>query len=191
MKVCKGIICVAIAITIMLVIASKVSTLQEDIDFINEEIEKVEMVSSLNRQQLAFMKEEKLNLEARERELEKLREWLIIPDKRGFQEAVRVSKTLGYGDSKDKCFTRYMQAQMIENYLVYISGDGVRKYKHSYLVKHMTSSNDDWWDKSLYNSVDGEKIPTTDVVIPQEVLYPKQRLKSFLDTMGGVFIEKE
>ena len=190
MKVCKGIIYVVIVVTVCLIIASKQSTLQEEINLINQDIEEVETFSSLNREQLDLLKEKKLNLEERERELEELRKWLILPNKSGFQEAVMVAKTLGYGDSKDKCFTRYMQARMIGNYLVYISGNGVRKYKHSYLVKQMTSSNDDWWDKYLYNSVDGEEILTNEVVISPEALQPRQRLKNFLDTMGGVFIEK-
>lgn len=191
MKVCKTLIFVAIVVAIMLEIGSKESKLKEEIQQIQTKIEQIQTISSLNMEQLVLMKEEKSNLEARGRDLENLKRWLITPDKKGFSEAVRVSKDLGIEKAKEKCFMRYMQEQMIEDYLVYISSDGVRKYKHSYLVKSMTSSANAWWDKSLYNSVDGENVPTTDVVIPQEVLYPKQKLSNFLDTMGGVFIERK
>lgn len=191
MKVLNKITHLLIVTTIILVWVSKTVILQENIETLCMEIETVEEINSLNEQQLTIMKEEKLKLEERYQELEKLKNWLIVPNKDEFKEVVLIAKNLGYEETKKKCFSRYLQVQMMENYFTYISSEGVRKYKHSFLEKKMTSSENDWWDKFMYNSVDGEKIPTTDVVIPQEVLWPKQQLKNFLNAMGEVFIEEK
>ena len=190
MKLFRVIVYSMLVIFFLIGIDFEVDKMQAEIERMQWETEELKQISPINQTQLDSMQAKSLELSQRGYELETLRKWLITPEEDGFVEVTNTFKTLGYENSKDQLFRRYIENQVLDNYLEYISGDGVQKYKHSYLADKMTSTNNDWWDKALYNSVDGENIPTTNVVIPEELLTFKRRLSNFLDDMGHVFIEK-
>jgi len=172
------------------VIAFEADKLQGDIARMQLDIEKIKQVSPLNESNIETLRTTNRALVVRWFELEELRKWIITPDKKEFAKACETFASLGYENSKNLLFRRYIENQVLEQYMVYISGDGVRRYKHSYLANGMVSTNNDWWDKSIYNSVDTVNVTTVDVVIPDELLIFKRRLSNFLDDMGNVFIEK-
>ena len=172
------------------VVAFEANEMKDDMEKMQADIAQIQQVSPLNQSCIEEMKATNKVLVARGFELEELKRWLIEPEKKKFPEACATFKSLGYENAKNLLFKRYIESEVLEQYLVYISGDGVRNYKHSYIANGMVSEQNDWWDKSLYNSVDNVKVSTVDVIIPDELLASKRRLANFLDDMGYVFVEK-
>ena len=124
---------------------------------------------------------------------EEARKWLLNPEKGTFEKMVEL---LNPYMTRDQVFKWYLDCSVLEDYMVYISSSGVRKYKASRVRNNLRSPQDDWWLQNLYKSPEHSDInsvsfiATANIEIPSQLLTSKIEFEYFLTTMEGVFPKK-
>ena len=201
MKRVKIVLEFIIVLGLVLVLISnivKAKQLEAEVTALEESLAETELVYSANEQALLEIQDIQ-GLKDTKYEVEWLQQWIYTPTEAGFEEAVKIAEKFGMfgGNARNVLFKRYINSDVTEMYMTYISGDGVRLYKASHLAEILMPQYEEWNIKNLYkpseysDPMSPNFIATTDYVMPEGLLEEREVFRKFMETMIGVFPNKD